>query len=51
MDSKKKKKKKSEHMLDSLYQFAAGAGNLFLGVAGVETLGVLSCESMSCGKA
>ena len=30
----------SEHMLHGLYRFAAGAGNLFLSVVGVEPLGV-----------
>ena len=40
-----------EHMLDGLYRFAAGAGDLFLSVAGVETLGVLPCESMTSDKA
>jgi hypothetical protein len=38
-------------MLDSLKRFATGAGNLFLSVAGVETLGVLPYEGVSCDEA
>jgi hypothetical protein len=40
-----------EDVLDSLYQPATGAGNLFWGVMGVEPLGILPNKGMACSDA
>src|SRR5271169_6870074 len=40
-----------QDMFDGLDWPAAGAGNLFRGVSGVETLGVFPNESMGCSDA